>query len=387
MAQITCNYCGTEYDDALRRCPLCGTVSEEAPEVEEREEEMPAEHPRRSTTRRKAGAHAAPNNDKIPKWLSIIICVVLALTVLIGAIYALYEMGVFTPKKQTPDDPSLSLPFGDGEEAEPEGEIPDEQLENQPEVQQPESQACTGISLTPTSVSTNAISLTQTITAIVTPATCNEPLYWSTSDASVCTVDSEGVITTTGYGTATVTATCGDITSEVQISCIYEEPPNNASLNLVDITMREMKEKATLLVSDAPAGASITWSSSDSSICTVESGTVTALRTGTATITADVDGKRLTCIVRCNIPGTAKPSDENAEGSGAHSLDHSDVTLRVGESFEISVVNGVSGGWSVSDASVITVDGGGIVTAIGTGTATVFTTVGGQRLECIVRVS
>ena len=50
------------------------------------------------------------------------------------------------------------------------------------------------------------------------------------------------------------------------------------------------------------------------------------------------------------------------------------------------MVNGVSGGWNVTDGSIITVDGNGIVTALAKGQAEVYTIIGGQRLSCIVRV-
>ena len=120
-------------------------------------------------------------------------------------------------------------------------------------------------------------------------------------------------------------------------------------------------------------------------------GRVTAVKAGTATVTAQVNDKKLTCIVRSNIEGSVVADDSNAENTGSGStggnqLDHTDVTLAVGQSFEISVVNGVSGGWNVTDGSVITVDGKGNVTALASGTAKVYTIVNGQRLECIVRV-
>ena len=41
MARIICDYCGTEYDDTMQRCPLCGTVNETAAEEEPAREERP----------------------------------------------------------------------------------------------------------------------------------------------------------------------------------------------------------------------------------------------------------------------------------------------------------------------------------------------------------
>ena len=40
MARIVCEYCGTEYDDNMPRCPLCGTVNEAVADEEDAEEEV-----------------------------------------------------------------------------------------------------------------------------------------------------------------------------------------------------------------------------------------------------------------------------------------------------------------------------------------------------------
>lgn len=53
MARIICDYCGTEYDDTMQRCPLCGTVNETAAEEEPAREERPD---RQRNRQRKAGS-------------------------------------------------------------------------------------------------------------------------------------------------------------------------------------------------------------------------------------------------------------------------------------------------------------------------------------------
>ena len=76
---------------------------------------------------------------------------------------------------------------------------------------------CTGISLSPTAL-TFATTSPQSITAILTPTGCNEEVYWSTSDAEVCTVDSSGTVTPTGNGTATITARCGEYSATCSVN-------------------------------------------------------------------------------------------------------------------------------------------------------------------------
>lgn len=405
MARIICDYCGTEYEDIQQRCPLCGSINETPAEPTEQEGRTRpqrggrrlAEKPARAA--KPAKADKERDDDRIPKWLSVMICVVLGLAVVIGALYAMYAVGVFSPKKDkgTVSDTVLTEEEVTGggsttEEEKPETQEPEEQ---QPET--PKEVLCTGVTLAQDTVTLESVGLATTVTAEIQPADCTETITWTSSDTTVCTVDEQGVITAVDGGTATVTAACGDFSAQVKVVCDFaNSKENNAYLSLTDFTLFSTGEKATIQVLDAPEGANITWSSSNTGVCTVSGGTVTAVKAGTATVTAQVNDKKLTCIVRCNIEGSVVADDSNAEtgsgsssgssSSGSYQLDHTDVTLSVGQSFEISVVDGVSGGWSVTDGSVISVDGNGNVTALGSGTAKVYTTVGGQRLECIVRV-
>lgn len=375
MEKTICSYCGTEYADSLQQCPLCGTASDTyAEEVSE-----PVQ-PKR--TRKKKGAREMPREDKIPTWISVLVCIILGIAVLIGAVYAMYAIGIFSPSRGDESDTSLDLPIDDvqqGDDASnvdhtPAGDVV--------------ASACTGVTVSPALVRIAGVGESVSVSAVVQPAGCMEKVSWSSSDVSVCSVDENGIITSTGEGTAIVTASCGAFAAAVDVECVLTaENVNDASLDLTDFTLFSTGEQATIHVVDAPEDAVIQWSSSDTGVCTVDDGTVTAVKAGTATITVDVNGKQLECIVRCRIEGSVVATDDNAEVVGGYSLDHTDVTLRVGDGFEISVVNGVSGGWNVTDTSVISIDANGNVTAVGTGTAEVYTVVGGQRLECIVRVN
>lgn len=70
MARIICDYCGTEYDDTMQRCPLCGTVNETAAEEEPAREERPD---RQRNRQEKPEPMRAPNSDKSNG--SVFICV------------------------------------------------------------------------------------------------------------------------------------------------------------------------------------------------------------------------------------------------------------------------------------------------------------------------
>ena len=69
----------------------------------------------------------------------------------------------------------------------------------------------TGVSLDQTTLEISEIGETQTLTATVTPSNATETeLIWSSSNPSVATVSSEGVVTGLSYGAATITATAID---------------------------------------------------------------------------------------------------------------------------------------------------------------------------------
>lgn len=399
MARIICEYCSTEYDDTLQRCPLCGTVNDaEAAEAPPERERTPA----RSRARSAAPGEGKPRHrvakperpkadgDRIPRWIMVLICVILGIAVVIGALYALYALGAFTPKKDTQDDSSasLDLPIADEDPPKDQAQQPDTAPGGEQQPAQPEPSgeiACTNITVSPAVIRLEKENSSALVTPTVLPAGCTDPVVWQSADESICIVDSTGIITAVDGGKTTVRVTCGDKATEVEVNCDFpNSKENNATLSSTDFTLFSKGEQATLTVNDPPRDAEITWTSSDTGVCTVKDGVVTATGGGTATVTATVNERELTCTVRCNIPGYMPATPGNAEGGDR--LDHDDVTLEVGGGFEISVVGGVSGGWNVTDASVISVDGNGNVKALASGTASVYTVVGGKRLECIVRV-
>lgn len=77
---------------------------------------------------------------------------------------------------------------------------------------------CTGISLSPSTLSFDTHEESKQVTATLTPANTTDDLVWSTSDENVATVSDEGVVTIHGIGTAVITATCGSITETISIT-------------------------------------------------------------------------------------------------------------------------------------------------------------------------
>ena len=126
---------------------------------------------------------------------------------------------------------------------------------------------------------------TETLTATVIPSEAsNTAVTWASSNTSVATVSSSGVVTGKSRGTATITVTADD-GSGVQATCEVEvkQYVTNITLDKTFLSLA-IDEEATLSVTVLPDNAnnrSVTWSSSNNSIASVDnSGKVTAKATG-----------------------------------------------------------------------------------------------------------
>lgn len=78
---------------------------------------------------------------------------------------------------------------------------------------------CTGIALNKNSIAFTAIGATDTLTATLTPVDTTEALTWASSDTDVATV-SNGVVTSVGIGTATITAYCGEQSASCTVTSL-----------------------------------------------------------------------------------------------------------------------------------------------------------------------
>lgn len=131
-------------------------------------------------------------------------------------------------------------------------------------------------------------------------------------------------------------------------------------------------EQLTATLSPAGSNSTVTWSSSDESIVTVDqTGLVTAVAAGKATVTATAEGKSASCEVAVTIP------------LNGISITGTATAIKKGQTAQLSVVydpedttDAKAVIWTSSDEAVAVVDQNGIVTAIADGTAVITATVG-----------
>jgi len=112
----------------------------------------------------------------------------------------------------------------------------------------------------------------------------NAPIVWSVSDESIATIDQNGKLTTVGVGSVTVYVNAGIRQSYIVVVSYREVTQVTIDGDNNIILTKTSQLSASVNVNANP---NITWSSSDESIAIVDSsGLVTALKVGTAIITA-----------------------------------------------------------------------------------------------------
>ena len=132
------------------------------------------------------------------------------------------------------------------------------------------------------------------LTATVTPNDAtNKKVTWSSDNESVATVN-DGVVTAVGAGKATITATADGKSATCTVTVTAATVPVTGVTMNKTSTSLYVGDTETLTATVQPGNASnqtVTWSTSDASVATVENGVVRATGRGTATITVTtVDG-------------------------------------------------------------------------------------------------
>lgn len=181
---------------------------------------------------------------------------------------------------------------------------------------------------------------------------------WSSSNPSVAFVEN-GTVTALGKGSAIITVTSKGSSADCAVTVQdYSIALNESELNLF------AGESKTLSVSGAPAGSSVTWNSSNSSVATVNDGNVIAHSNGSCTVTASFSKANHTYNTSCTV---------NVKASGVSLSKTSLSSMYVGDIETISASTYPAGRnvtWSTSNSRIATVSNGRI-TALSAGSATI----------------
>ncbi len=217
---------------------------------------------------------------------------------------------------------------------------------------------------------------------------------WESSDTSVATVDATGLVTGVAAGTATITASAGDVRTSVEITVVSATNPvvsvdvsPSAETIVIGVTL-QLSAEALDENGQAVSDAEFSWESSDISVATVDAtGLVTGVAAGTATITAsagDVQGAVEITVV------SATPTVVSVEVSPFAE------TIVVGMTLQLSAealdengqaVSDAEFSWESSNTSVAAVDATGLVTGVAEGAATITASAGGVRGRAHIAVA
>ncbi len=253
--------------------------------------------------------------------------------------------------------------------------------------------AVSSVTVTPASAN---LPVGQTVQLTATPKDANgNPLTgrmvtWSSSNNSVASVTSSGLVSGGAAGSATITATSEGQSGTASIT-VTSVPVASVS---VTPTSANVNEGKTVQLTATPkdgggnplSGRTIAWSSSNTAVATVSSsGLVTGKVAGSATITATSEGQSgASAITVVHVP-VASVTVSPASGSVP-----AGSTLQLTATPKDASGNALTGRtitWSSSDNSVATVSSSGLVSGVVAGSATITATSEGQSGPSAITVT
>jgi uncharacterized protein YjdB len=198
----------------------------------------------------------------------------------------------------------------------------------------------------------------------------NSEVVWKSSKKSVATIDEFGTITSLKPGETLITASADGSVS----TCHLKVKSPSVSLSKSNIKLyRGQTYKLSATVS---SNLSPKWKTNKKSVVYVDdTGYITALKNGTAIITATIDGVSKTCEVTVMKPEITLSSTE--------------ITLKKGDQTKIHayVSSNNTPQWSSSNTNIVAVNTSGEIIALAKGKAYVYVTEDGTKARCTIRVT
>lgn len=257
------------------------------------------------------------------------------------------------------------------------------------------------ITMNPGSTTVSSGAVVNISATITRPGLTASAITWSSSNTSIATVPSRGLVsattgntttirvgvTGTGNGTATITANASGFGVSGTSTVLVTTRVQSVTLNARNATLAigQTFQAVPTINPGTATNQDVTWSSSSASVATVDAdGLITAVRNGTATIrVTTVDGAKfatLTVSVVTPVTGVTVSPTTLTLNRGA--------TRRLVTTITPPFASNVGIRWSSSNTRVASVSSTGVVrgVAAGTATITVRTNSGGFTATCVVTV-
>jgi len=225
------------------------------------------------------------------------------------------------------------------------------------------------------------LSLTATTKDSSGGALSGRPVTWATSNSSVATVSSSGLVTGVTQGSATITATSEGKNATAAIAVTIAPvasvtvTPATATLAVGQTVQLAATPKDS--AGTALTGRTVTWTSGNPSVATVNSnGLVTGAAAGSATITAMSEGRTGSATVTVALVPVASvvvsPAPATVPSKGTVQLS---VTLKDATG---TTLTGRLVTWTSSAPTIMTVSSTGLVSDLADGSVTITATSEGQ---------
>lgn len=304
---IHCEYCGEDYASTYKHCPFCDEVP-----LDDEDFDGDEDSPRRVrggkrlvTNTRGGGYGRGPS-------LLRLVGIIISLAIIIAAVIIVISVIIpLVTKGSSVTDPSTVESVMPTDSAQPSVEPTDSP---EPTETIPADQTATDFTLSLTEFSlSNRYPDPITLTVTFIPEGSTGTITWTSSDPEVASVDETGKVSAgTKTGNATITATMpGGVTHTCLVHNSVTTGASTStgsgsgtttstalSLNRTDFTLS--KTYPSFQVEVSGTSSTPVWSIGNSAVATVSGdGTVTYVGKGTTTLTCTVDGKTLTCTVRC----------------------------------------------------------------------------------------
>ena len=239
----------------------------------------------------------------------------------------------------------------------------------------------------------------ETTTATATPRDAGgtvltgRAITWSSDNTAVATVSATGVVTAVSTGAARIIAgsegQSGSATVTITVPPVASVTVSLASSSIVAGTTTQ----ATATTRDASGvivtGRLVSWSSDNTAVATVSTGSntavVTAVGSGTANITGTSEGR--TGSAQVTVVATAVASVTVSLASSTIGIGRTTQATATTKDASGSVVTGRAVAWTSDNPAVATVSAVGVVTGVAAGSANITATSEGQSGSTAVTVA
>lgn len=229
---------------------------------------------------------------------------------------------------------------------------------------------------------------TLTLIATITPSNATDKTVTWSSTSSNATVDSSGVVTAISAGSAVIRATTasGNLTASCTLTITVPVTSVSISPTTFTVNIGSSKQLMATVVPSNATNKTVSWSSANTAIATVNSnGMVSGITAGSTTIRAQTADGGFTTISAVTV----------TIGVQNVALNMRNLSLSKGATFQVIATIAPSNAtnkilsWSSAISSVATVSNSGLITAVGNGTGIIscFSQDGNKSASIIVRVT